>query len=84
MALADNPGALAKIATVLGEAGINIYLDRQYEHDEPSALVLIVTHKTTCAALDQALTVIESTGVWRVYPSHFGLKGFKDNTLQLG
>ena len=63
MALVDKPGALAKIATVLGEAGVSIYRMRQYEHDEPSAPVLIVTHKTTRAALDQALAAMESTGV---------------------
>ena len=63
MALVDKPGALAKIATVLGEAGVSIYRMRQYEHDEPSAPVLIVTHKTTRAALDEALAAMESTGV---------------------
>lgn len=63
MALVDKPGALAKIATVLGEAGVSIDRMRQYEHAEPSAPVLIVTHKTTQSALDQALAAMESTGV---------------------
>ncbi|MBD3664484.1 homoserine dehydrogenase [Sulfitobacter aestuariivivens] len=63
MALVDKPGALAKIATVLGEAGVSIYRMRQYEHDEPSAPVLIVTHKTTRAALDAALDAMDGTGV---------------------
>jgi homoserine dehydrogenase len=63
MALVDKPGALAKIATVLGEAGVSIYRMRQYEHDAPSAPVLIVTHKTTRAALDTALAEMDSTGV---------------------
>ena len=31
MALVDKPGALAKIATVLGEAGVSIYRMRQYD-----------------------------------------------------
>ncbi|MEP5729211.1 MAG: homoserine dehydrogenase [Sulfitobacter sp.] len=63
MALVDKPGALAKIATVLGEAGVSINRMRQYDHDTISAPVLIVTHKTTQAALDAALTEMDSTGV---------------------
>jgi homoserine dehydrogenase len=63
MALVDRPGALAKIATVLGEAGVSIYRMRQYEHESPSAPVLIVTHKTTPAALAEALGKMEATGV---------------------
>jgi len=63
MTLVDKPGALAKIATVLGEAGVSIDRMRQYEHAEPSAPVLIVTHKTTQAALDQALAAMDGTGV---------------------
>lgn len=63
MALVDKPGALAKIATVLGEAGVSIYRMRQYEHDAPSAPVLIVTHKTTHAALTEALAAMEMTHV---------------------
>ncbi len=63
MALVDRPGALAKIATVLGEAGVSIYRMRQYEHESPSAPVLIVTHKTTPAALSEALGKMEATGV---------------------
>ncbi len=63
MALLDKPGALAKIAHVLGEAGISIDRMRQYGHSEPSAPVLIVTHKTTRAALDEALSAMPETGV---------------------
>ncbi|MFD2738459.1 homoserine dehydrogenase [Sulfitobacter aestuarii] len=63
MALVDKPGALAKIATLLGEAGVSIYRMRQYEHSDVSAPVLIVTHKTSRAALDQALEAMEGTGV---------------------
>lgn len=63
MALVDKPGALAKIATVLGEAGVSINRMRQYEHEEPSAPVLIVTHKTTADALNTALAAMDSTGV---------------------
>ncbi len=63
MALHDKPGALAKIATVLGEAGISIHRMRQYDHTDDQAPVLIVTHKTTRAALNQALDAMDSTGV---------------------
>jgi homoserine dehydrogenase len=63
MALVDKPGALAKIATVLGEAGVSINRMRQYGHDAPSAPVLIVTHKTAQSALDEALAAMDSTGV---------------------
>ncbi|MDQ2093276.1 homoserine dehydrogenase [Rhodalgimonas zhirmunskyi] len=55
MTLEDRPGALAKVAKVLGEAGISINRMRQYDHDEPTAPVLIVTHATQRAALDTAL-----------------------------
>jgi homoserine dehydrogenase len=64
MGLQDKPGALAKIATALGSEGISIDRMRQYGHrKEPTAPVLIVTHKTTRAALDAALVAMEQTGV---------------------
>ena len=63
MDLVDKPGALAKIATVLGEAGVSINRMRQYEHDAASAPVLIVTHKTTHANLEEALGRMDGTGV---------------------
>ena len=63
MTLLDKPGSLAKIATVLGSAGVSINRMRQYEHDAPAAPVLIVTHKTTRAALDEALSAMGATGV---------------------
>jgi homoserine dehydrogenase len=63
MQLLDKPGALAKIATVLGDAGVSIDRMRQYEHAETAAPVLIVTHKTTRTALDEALAQFAKTGV---------------------
>ena len=63
MSLVDKPGALAKIATVLGEAGISIDRMRQYGHDSSAAPVLIVTHKCTRADLDQALGAMHQTDV---------------------
>ena len=63
MELADKPGALAKVATVLGEAGISIDRMRQYDHPGANAPVLIVTHKTARPNLDQALSRLPETGV---------------------
>ena len=63
MQLADQPGALAKIATVLGENGVSINRMRQYGHDAATAPVLIVTHETLRATLDQALQHLPHTGV---------------------
>lgn len=55
MTLIDKPGALAKVAHALGEAGVSIDRMRQYGHAEPHAPVLIVTHATTRDAIDHAL-----------------------------
>jgi homoserine dehydrogenase len=63
MMLHDKPGALAKVATVLGEAGVSIYRMRQYDHEGDGAPVLIVTHKAQRDALDQALDAMQGTGV---------------------
>jgi len=63
MELQDKPGALAKVATVLGEAGVSIDRMRQYRHEQATAPVLIVTHKTTRESLDAALAGMAGTGV---------------------
>jgi len=63
MSLLDKPGALAKIATVLGEAGVSIDRMRQRDHAGDDAPVLIVTHKTTRADLDRAIAAMDATGV---------------------
>jgi homoserine dehydrogenase len=63
MQLMDKPGALAKVATVLGNAGVSIDRMRQYGHSEHTAPVLIVTHKTTRTALDEALAAMQGTDV---------------------
>ena len=63
MALLDKPGALAKIATVLGDEGISIDRMRQYGHADTSAPVLIVTHKTTRDAITHAFRRLPATGV---------------------
>lgn len=61
--LLDKPGALAKIAAILGDFGISIDRMRQYGHAEAKAPVLIVTHKTTRTDLDAALSQFPATGV---------------------
>ncbi|MFN0113470.1 MAG: homoserine dehydrogenase [Paracoccaceae bacterium] len=63
MTLIDKPGALAKVATVLGEEGISIDRMRQYGHADTYAPVLFVTHKTTRAAVDHAFARLPATGV---------------------
>ncbi|WP_457647473.1 homoserine dehydrogenase [Profundibacter sp.] len=63
MTLHDKPGALAKIATALGESGVSVDRMRQYGHEESTAPVLIVTHKTTRDALDSAIRSFAATGV---------------------
>ncbi|MBY6047781.1 homoserine dehydrogenase [Vannielia litorea] len=63
MDLHDKPGAMAKVAAALGEAGVSIDRMRQYGHDNEAAPVLFVTHKTTHASLSAALSAIGQTGV---------------------
>ncbi|MGJ8596437.1 homoserine dehydrogenase [Sulfitobacter sp.] len=63
MTLLDKPGALAKVASVLGEAGVSIDRMRQYGHVKDTAQVLIVTHKTTRADIDHALASFADTSV---------------------
>ncbi len=63
MTLLDKPGALAKIATCLGEAGVSIDQMRQYGHEGTNAPVLIVTHKATRDDIDHAVARFAATGV---------------------
>ena len=63
MTLLDKPGALAKIATSLGEAGVSIDQMRQYGHEGVNAPVLIVTHKATRDDIDHAVGLFAGTGV---------------------
>jgi homoserine dehydrogenase len=64
MTLLDKPGALAKIATCLGEAGISIDRMRQYGHQgAQEAPVLIVTHKATRDDMAHAMARFQATGV---------------------
>lgn len=66
MTLLDKPGALAKIATCIGEAGISIdqmrQLNKPGEADD-KATVLLVTHKAAPADIAHAMTQFGQTGV---------------------
>jgi len=63
MSLLDRPGALAKVAAELGDAGVSIDRMRQYGHEDTTAPVLIVTHRTTRSAIDTAVEGMSATGV---------------------
>jgi homoserine dehydrogenase len=63
MTLLDKPGALAKIATALGDAGVSIDQMRQYGHEGTHAPVLIVTHKASRDDIDHAISRFAATGV---------------------
>ncbi len=68
LSLEDRPGALAKIATALGEHGISIDRMRQTRHSDTQAPVLIVTHKTQRNAVDGAIDAMMKTGVMATAP----------------
>ena len=62
--LLDKPGAMGKVASALGDAGVSIHRMRQHDHEEGTyAPVVIVTHKITRQALDQAIEGFAATGV---------------------
>ena len=63
LALVDQPGVMAKVASALAGAGVSIDRMRQKSHRNSSAPVLIVTHPVACTAIGQALTAISETGV---------------------
>ena len=63
MELVDKPGALSKVAAILADAGVSIDRMRQYGHEDTAAPVLIVTHKTTGTALDDAIEGFACTDV---------------------
>ena len=68
MHLFDKPGALAKVADVLGEWGVSIDRMRQYGHVDETAPVLIVTHKAHRKDLDGALSALPKTDVLQGVP----------------
>ena len=63
MVLLDKPGALSKIATIFGDAGISIDRMRQYSHDDAHAPVLFVTHKASSDDLEVVMERFVASGV---------------------
>ncbi|CTQ33112.1 homoserine dehydrogenase [Jannaschia rubra] len=63
MMLRDEPGALARVATVLGKSGVSIARMRQYDHTGDDAPVLIVTHPCAPGDLTAAIDGLAATGV---------------------
>ena len=62
MTLKDEPGVLAMIASVLGDAGISIDRMRQYKHEGEAAPVIMVTHRTSPAEIAKTLARIKACG----------------------
>ena len=61
--LEDRPGALAALASALGESGISIHRMRQYGRGEEPVPVVIVTHDCRRDAIDRALGAIAALPV---------------------
>lgn len=63
--LVDKPGAMAKVTSALGDAGVSIDRMRQYGQDSNAdvAPVLIVTDPTSRSGLDAAIEAMQTTGV---------------------
>ncbi len=60
--LADRPGALAAIASALGETGVSIHRMRQYGQGDPVPVV-IETHDARRDAIDSSVTAISDLPV---------------------
>ncbi|MEL7467548.1 MAG: homoserine dehydrogenase [Pseudomonadota bacterium] len=56
--LADRPGAMAELASALGDAGISIHRMRQYGQGGDAVPVVIVTHDARRDGIDRALASI--------------------------
>ncbi|PZQ99141.1 MAG: homoserine dehydrogenase [Cereibacter sphaeroides] len=63
MTLIDKPGALAKIATELGNSGVSIDRMRQTQHADAHAPVLVVTHRAAPQDIAHAMSRFAATGV---------------------
>ena len=63
MELLDKPGAMAKVAAVLGDAGISIDRMRQHGHRQTTAPVIVVTHKCGRSQIDEALEKLAASPV---------------------
>ena len=66
--LADQPGALAALATALGEHGVSIHRMRQYGQGATAVPVVIVTHDARRDDIDTALARISGLDVSQADP----------------
>ena len=66
--LADRPGALAALATALGEHGVSIHRMRQYGQGATAVPVVIVTHDARRDGIDAALARIGALEVSQADP----------------
>jgi homoserine dehydrogenase len=65
--LADQPGALASIASALGGAGVSIHRMRQYGQGDPVPVV-IETHDARRDSIDAAISAIAALPVSMAAP----------------
>ena len=61
--MTDAPGALAKVATVLGNNGVSLESVIQRDIDENGASVIFATHKTHELSVENALEQLRGTDV---------------------
>ena len=66
--LLDQPGALSKVAAILGKSDVSIDRMRQYGHDDETAPLVILTHKTTRESVDSAVSALPETRVLKGNP----------------
>ena len=66
--LDDQPGALAALASALGDSGVSIHRMRQYGRGDEAVPVVIVTHDARRDGIDRALERIAALPVSRAEP----------------
>ncbi|MEO1494503.1 MAG: homoserine dehydrogenase [Pseudomonadota bacterium] len=66
--LADQPGALALLASALGDSGVSIHRMRQYAQGDAAVPVVIVTHDARRDGIDAALSTISALPVSKADP----------------
>lgn len=66
--LGDRPGALAELASALGDQGVSIHRMRQYGQGDEAVPVVIVTHDARRDGIDRALAAISGLEVCAAKP----------------
>jgi homoserine dehydrogenase len=67
--VADKPGVLGRIATVFGEEGVSLASVIQLDTDGQTAEIVMVTHASPEAKMENALTRIKALDVVRDVPA---------------